>query len=418
VVFAWNIDGSEVRDGDSDPATNGPFHVRPGAQWEWTRSGPTLFDLDGDGAKEVIFGTKDDATGTTRIMAVKFNGNDAPGFPVVTNAGIGCDPAIGDLDNDGQVEIVVFSEEEDLGDESYVYAVRQDGSNYPGFPVNLGYHNVKEWPTSPALGDIDGDGMLEIVYAPNETGARSRIVVVDTDYSGGTSGQVKPGWPVILPGSSEGGPIIGDIDGDSSPEILHGNGGGDLSSPDNLYAFHADGSPMAGFPITLNGPLAPSVVITDLDRDLDVDIVYGGWDFQIYVWDLPFAYDRADVPWPTFGGNEKRDGLGLLLAVTAVDDPEDIPAANFTVGAGYPNPFNPSITVRLYIPKGSDLDLAVYDVQGRKVRSLHTGAISSGWHSMVWDGKDDTGRGQSSGMYFMRAVNEGEVAVQKMTLVK
>ena len=66
---------------------------------------------------------------------------------------------------------------------------------------------------------------------------------------------------------------------------------------------------MAGFPITLNGPLMPSVVITDIDDDLDVDIVYGGWDFQIYVWDMPFAYNRLDVPWPTFGGNMKRDGV-------------------------------------------------------------------------------------------------------------
>ena len=53
---------------------------------------------------------------------------------------------------------------------------------------------------SPGLGDMDGDGMLEIIYAPNETGSLSRIVVVDTDYVGGTSGQVKPGLPVLAAG--------------------------------------------------------------------------------------------------------------------------------------------------------------------------------------------------------------------------
>ena len=62
--------------------------------------------------------------------------------------------------------------------------------------------------------------------------------------------------------------------------------------------------------------------------------------------------------------------------------------------------------------------MAVYDVMGRKVRTLHTGAISSGWHTLVWDGKDDTGRGQSSGMYFLRGENAGEISVQKVTLVK
>jgi hypothetical protein len=303
VVFAWNVDGSEVRDGDSDPGTNGPFYVRPGAQWEWSRSGPALYDLDGDGAKDVIFGTKNDDTATRRLMAVKYDGTDVPGFPYLANGGISVDPCVGDLDNDGQVEIVFFC------NNRYLYAVRADGSNYPGFPVYMGYVALHDWVSSPGLGDMDGDGMLEIVYTPNENGLTSRIVVVDTDYAGGTSGQVMPGWPVTLPGSSEGSPVIGDIDGDSSPDILHGIGGGDESAPYNLYAYHADGTGVDGFPITLAGPLMPSAVITDIDFDSDVDIVYGGWDFLIHVWDMPFAYDRRYVPWPTFGGNSKRDGV-------------------------------------------------------------------------------------------------------------
>jgi Na+-transporting methylmalonyl-CoA/oxaloacetate decarboxylase beta subunit len=109
---------------------------------------------------------------------------------------------------------------------------------------------------------------------------------------------------------------------------------------------------------------------------------------------------------------------GAGLAFSAVEDPTDVPAAEFTVNAVYPNPFNPSTSVRMYIPQSSDLELAVYDVQGRKVRSLHTGGISSGWHTMVWDGRDDAGRGQASGMYFLRALSAGDVSVQKMTLVK
>jgi len=413
VVFAWNIDGSEVRDGDSDPATNGPFYVRPGAQGEWSRSGPALYDLDGDDAKDIIFGTKNDSTETTRLMALKYDGTDVAGFPYLTNGGISNDPCIGDLDNNGQVEIVFFCVNR------YVYAVQQDGSDYPGFPVQMDYEASHEFVSCPGLGDMDGDGMLEIVYAPNEgSGALSRIVVVDTDYAGGTSGEVLSGWPVTLPGSSEGSPVIGDIDGDMSPDILHGIGGGNLNSPDNLYAFHADGSPVAGFPITLTGPLRPSVFITDIDFDSDVDIVYGGWDSLVHVWDMPFAHHRMTLSWPTFGGNTKRDGVVFPLAFSPVEDPEDIPAAGFTIGAAYPNPFNPSITIRLYLPERADLDLAVYDVQGRKVRSLHTGVISTGWHTMVWDGKDDAGRGQASGMYFMRGVSAQDVVVRKMMLVK
>ncbi len=106
------------------------------------------------------------------------------------------------------------------------------------------------------------------------------------------------------------------------------------------------------------------------------------------------------------------------IYLVPVEGNDDIPAAGFTVNSVYPNPFNPSTTVRLYIPQSSDLDLVVYDVQGRKIRKLHTGGISAGWHTLVWDGRDDTGRSQASGMYFLRAVNAGDVSVQKMTLVK
>ena len=249
-------------------------------------------------------------------MAIKCDGSDVAGFPYITNGGISVDPCVGDLDHDGQVEIVAFC------NQGYVYAIRKDPTDedkwidYTGFPINMGFPAVQDWVSSPGLGDMDGDGMLEIICTPNQSGLLSRIFVIDTDYDGGTSGQVLPGWPVTLPGSSEGSPVIGDIDGDMSPDILRGIGGGDESAPYNLYAFHSDGTEIDGFPITLAGPLMPSPVITDLDSDFDVDIVYGGWDFLIHVWDMPFAYNRFSVPWPTFGGNAKRDGV--IPSMTAI----------------------------------------------------------------------------------------------------
>ena len=104
----------------------------PGADWEWSRSGPALYDLDGDGAKDIIFGTKNDATGLRRLMAIRYDGTDVAGFPYVANGAISCEPAVGDLDNDGIVEIVFFCKS------TYVYAVRQNGTNYPGFPKFTG----------------------------------------------------------------------------------------------------------------------------------------------------------------------------------------------------------------------------------------------------------------------------------------
>ncbi len=414
-TWAWHHDGTEVYDGDDDPATNGVLLIRPGASGEWGVSSPALYDLDGDGAKDIIFGTASDDVGGSRLTAIKNDGTHVAGFPYYTSNRVNNSPAVGDLNNDGVVEIVFYDYSRNL------YAVQQDGTDYPGFPVNFGFGGMHGATPSVALGDMDQDGELEIIFAGNNNGDSSQMVIVDTDINGGTSGQAFTGWPIELPGSSEGSPVVGDIDGDTVPDVLFGIGGGSEDAPNNLYAYKASGQPIDGFPITVDGPLMPSPVICDLDRDLDVDIVYGGWGRLVHVWDMPFAYDQANVPWPTFHGNMKRDGVIIPFYLVPVEENNPLPAARFQVDAPYPNPFNPSTTVRLHVPVvngSSNLVLEVYDLQGRKVRTLHNGAISSGWHTMVWDGRDNSGRFQSSGMYFMRARSGAEASIHKMTLVK
>jgi len=415
-VWAWNHDGTEVRDGDGNPATDGVFHYRAGADWEWTLGGPALVDLDGDGARDVIFGTRNDSSGNRYVYAVRYDGTDVPGFPYQTAGPVVCHPAVGDLDGDGTKEVVFYTTW------NSVYVVREDGTDYPGFPRGVGESFSINYVSSPGLGDVDGDGDLEILLAANTSGGlegeQSRLLLLDTDIGGGTSGDVMSGWPVTLPGSSEASPLLADINGDGELDVVHGIGGGDSTSPNNLYAFTWHGESIAGFPITLRGPVSASPVIADLDRDQDVDIILGSRDRQLHVWDMPFAYDVRNCPWSTFQADRQRTGEFVDFAIVAVGDDPEVPPASFTVGSPHPNPFNPSTKVRLYLPASGDLRLEVYDLQGRKVRSLYGGRIDAGWHTMVWDGRDDAGRVQSSGLYFMRAASDREVTVQKMTLVK
>lgn len=414
-TFAFHHDGTEVLDGDDDPSTDGIFLVRDGATYEWGISSPTLADLNEDGACEIIFGTASDNEGGARVEVRQADGTSLPGFPYFVNGRINSSVAAADLDGNGHLELVISSLAPKL------YAIRADGSAYPGFPVSFSEGTQGGSIPSVALGDMDEDGQLEIIYARNVSGIDSRLVVVDTDHEGGTSGSLLNGWPIALPGSSEGSPVVGDLNGDSVPDILFGIGGGNEEAPNNLYAFEADGTPLDGFPITLGGPLMPSPVITDIDRDQDVDIVMGGWDRLCHVWDMPFAFNQASNPWPTFAGNMQRDGVYLPGYLVGVEDEQDLPSADFVVGAPYPNPFNPSTSVRLHVPTTdttAQLELVVYDLQGRKVRTLYSGPISSGWHTMVWDGRDDGGRGQSSGLYFMRARSGSVSSIHKMTLIK
>lgn len=413
IVWAWHHDGTEVRDGDSNPGTDGVFYFRPGSSFEYSMSGPSLHDLDGDGAADIIFGTRYDSTSSRRLMAIKFDGTDVPGFPVVVNHNVLCHPAVGDLNGDGVYEIVINTTA------GTVYVVQEDGSNYPGFPRTVsGVGFNVNWTSSPALGDMDEDGELEIVISGNTNGDDSDMVILDTDVAGGTSGDTMFGWPVAFPGSSEGSPVLADINGDGFVDIVHGIGGGSTSAPNNLYALNNDGTPVDGFPIQLGGPLMSSATILDLDGDTTVDIILQAWDRKLHVWDMPFTFDRMRIPWPTFNGNMQRTGVFFPVELIGVEDPRDLPPANMKVDAPYPNPFNPSTSVRLYVPRDGELRLEVFDIQGRRVRTLHAGAIAEGWHTMTWDGRDETGRTQASGLYFMRAQGDKDVAVQKMTLLK
>jgi len=408
-TYAWHHDGTEVRDGDNLPSTNGVFLVRSES---WGYSSPALCDLDGDGKDDIIFGTSY-YNNLNGLVAYRYNGAAVAGFPYATGtARIICAPAIGDLDGNGNLEIVFFDVQNRL------HVVRQSGSIYPGFPIT---HSgpVDSGPgPSPALGNLDADPGLEILWPINGGGQRCDLVVVDTGLNDGTSGQVKAGWPVQLPGNTESSPVIGDLDGDGTPDILMGIGGGATESPNNLYAFHATGAPMTGFPITLSGPVRATPVLCDLDGDGNINIVCGSWDRLLHVWSLPYPYVRELVPWPTFHGNMHRNGVFGDPSVVAV--PQGVPAV-FSTMPPYPNPFNPQTSLRLYVPADSRserVEVAVFDLRGRRLRALQDGLLPAGWHDFTWDGRDDSGRAQASGVYVMRAVQGPTTAAYKMTLVK
>ena len=83
-----------------------------------------------------------------------------------------------------------------------------------------------------------------------------------------------------------------------------------------------------------------------------------------------------------------------------------------------PNPFNPVTTLRFGLPEAGEVQLVVYDMLGRPVRTLFAGAAQAGEHSLVWDGTDDAGRALASGVYLYRLQTADGTRVRKMTLVR
>ena len=91
----------------------------------------------------------------------------------------------------------------------------------------------------------------------------------------------------------------------------------------------------------------------------------------------------------------------------------------FYLGANFPNPFNPTTSIEYGLPVAGPAELAIYDVLGRKVRTLvREETQPAGFHTVVWDGLDSAARPVGSGIYFYRLQTPQFIRTAKMTLLK
>jgi hypothetical protein len=84
----------------------------------------------------------------------------------------------------------------------------------------------------------------------------------------------------------------------------------------------------------------------------------------------------------------------------------------------YPNPFNPSTTIKFGIANDTDTRIQIYNMRGQVVRELLDRQLKSGNYSVVWDGKDSLNRTLSSGTYYLRMQVGKDVFTRKLTLMK
>ncbi|MHB2155114.1 C25 family cysteine peptidase [Calditrichota bacterium GD2] len=91
---------------------------------------------------------------------------------------------------------------------------------------------------------------------------------------------------------------------------------------------------------------------------------------------------------------------------------------DFRLLNNYPNPFNPSTTIRFQIPRQTEVQILIFNLLGQKVKTLFEGKRGAGIHQLSWDGHDDAGQAVSSGIYIVQARAGQHVARQKILLVK
>jgi hypothetical protein len=259
-LLAWKGDGKPLgsKDKIADAGKEGRFS-------------PVLVDLDGNGDLEIVgvngqgdlYGFHHDGTKIAGLCRAV--GQDKDYYSEVT---------AGDITGDGKPEVLL------VGDKgAKVHALGIDGADAPGFPAALsppagkGVHRL-------ILADIDGDGKPEVVVA-----APNKLYVLRAD------GKTVPGFPAGFQGRPSG-VAAGDIDGDGLIDLVV------PVYERRLFAFGADGQPHTGWPVRIQGPVWTPPLLTDLDGDGDIEILVGSDTSRIYVWDLPGPYRPGALEWP------------------------------------------------------------------------------------------------------------------------
>ncbi|MBX3228267.1 MAG: VCBS repeat-containing protein [Labilithrix sp.] len=348
-------------------------------QRRWSRgtnSAPVLADLDGDGRPEIVVGTFDG-----RVYAFDAGGGVRAGFPVELGARrVAASPAAVDLTGDGLPEILVAS-----GDGA-AFALDATGRTLPSWPIAIPsprltspvatdfendgepdvilggngiaplYFPARGGPGggfaaffgSPAVGDLDQDGYLDIVVSgglptlgdvftgssPTPRAAGDHGATVFSGATGAAIGKI-----ATEDFASNGDHAIADVSGDEIPEVITGTSGG------FLHAADACGREAAGFPKLTSGWIAGTPAVGDIDGDREkrLEIVAGTREGWLFAWTTR-GTANGKVLWESFRhdnantGNTKTklaQGTPERAATPLVcEAPEPEPAASFDVGGG------------------------------------------------------------------------------------
>jgi len=100
-----------------------------------------------------------------------------------------------------------------------------------------------------------------------------------------------------------------------------------------------------------------------------------------------------------------------------VEDSQGRPGLVFELGQNSPNPVRMNTVMRFALPAARNVELRVFDVAGRAVRTIANGPMAAGVHTLQWDATDDHGARLSSGVYFYRLTAGSDRAMRKMVIV-
>jgi len=292
-------------------------------------------------------------------------------------------PVVSDLNRNGAEDVLVASRS------GFVTAIDSAGNILSGFPVNIG----GTISSKPVLGDIDGDGHLEILL-----GGDNKIWALNFN------GTVATDFPIVVDRASPVGfisttPILVDINADGNSDVLIGSPGREI------LAYSGFASKPAGFPLSTAAGVLASGTVVNFDRsggtDTERELAFPVSDGFVYVWNIIGNFNNSKDFWlmEDFDAQHSNRFPSTQLPPPPVAGIDLLPPGSFYP---YPNPATNRATLRFYLNYDSQVELKFFDLAGNLVDSHKTQGTAFTDNEFDWDCS-----GLASGVYVCRIQAKG-----------
>jgi len=340
------------------------------------------------------------------------------------DAGTGYQAAAGDMDGDGDLDLFLANS---YSSPNFDRVFRNDG-NLSFTDVTLAGLVDSTDTRGVCLTDYDLDGQLDFVL--HGDGANRLVTGVNCNLVELFPSALTNNTALATAAS------LGDADGDGDPDLYLVISS--LFGTQNQYVRNDLCNNNAWIKIDLQGVVSnrdgigarvfvhtPGGVVARRDMS-GAGAGSGGAPFLLTVGlGSATVVDSIVVLWPS-GVRQTLVAPAPYQTVNIVEDTSSIsvpdggdPARRSLLYAAAPNPFHGSTSIRFDLAAPGPAELAVYDVRGRRVRTLvHSDRLTPGSHKIRWDGRNDTGTPVASGVYFYRFRAGDARLTRKMILLR
>ncbi len=423
-----------LNNGTSDP-WNGVTEYSITIDRDATQS-VVLGDVDGDGDLDLVVGNSGTVVGDTFISdpnrVYLNNGTAAPwsgvtALDVISEEDVTQSVALGDVDGDGDLDLVVGNRGRTSGgavlsQENRLYLNNGTPDPWKGV-TGIEITSDKNFTISVALGDVDGDDDLDIVVGNLGSVGGGAFGEPNRLYLNNSTTNPWHGAEGIDIGDdvdSTEAAALGDVDGDGDLDLVVGNsatqvGLNFVSQPDRLYLNNGTPDPWdqaQAIDITSGSGFTSDIALGDVDNDGDLDLVVGKWSlgFSTGAPNQLFLNNGTNDPWQNVNGiditADADNTMAVALGDVNGDGDLDLVVGNFGAGAGDEknrlylnngtlNPWNGVTGLDITSDADDTLSLALGDVDGDGDLDLVAGNRFQNKLYLNNDGIDDPWAGES-----------------------